>query len=282
MLPTTWFETRITLEQIRENFSQGQRIIRIACGFFTLKGWGLIKRYTENKIVLILVGIDEPGEERARTALIKEIMRHLALGRDAERRQNVIDLVERIEQKELNIVDARASSHHGKLYLVDNNIAIVGSANTTGRGFLDQIEAGALYSPSIIEKLISENKDSFNAAQIQILNQLIESQVANYIKCFDEYFRDAHDITQELLILLRKWLDFSLPWDVYLKTILALEQIPFVKNDYAKKPVSYQQDMIAEALRQIREHGGSMLVASTGLGKTVMGTHIAIQLQSEG
>ena len=39
--------------------------------------------------------------------------------------------------------------------------------------------------------------------------------------------------------------------------------------------------MIAQTLRQIRTHGGSMLVASTGLGKTVMGTHIALQIKEE-
>lgn len=70
-------------------------------------------------------------------------------------------------------------------------------------------------------------------------------------------------------------------WDIYLKTILAFEQIKTVKTTYTKQPVSYQRDTLAQALRQIRNYGGSMLVASTRLGKTVMGTHIAIQLHAE-
>ena len=35
-LPSTWFESRITLEQIRYCFSKGIKEIRIASGFFTL------------------------------------------------------------------------------------------------------------------------------------------------------------------------------------------------------------------------------------------------------
>ena len=92
---------------------------------------------------------------------------------------------------------------------------------------------------------------------------------------------EAHDLTQDLLEILRKWLEFATPWDIYLKTLLTLEQIKPVKTTYSKKPLIYQQDMISLTLSQIYEHGGSMLVASTGLGKTAMGTLIAVQLKSE-
>ncbi len=96
-LPSTWFESRITLEQIRSCFSKGKSEIRIASGFFTIKGWGLIRNYTKDKKVFLLVGIDEPGEERAKAALVQEIMRHLATGRDRDRRSSVINLVKKIE-----------------------------------------------------------------------------------------------------------------------------------------------------------------------------------------
>ena len=36
--------------------------------------------------------------------------------------------------------------------------------------------------------------------------------------------------------------------------------------------------MIAQTVRQIREYRGAMLVASTGLGKTVVATHVALNL----
>lgn len=284
-LPPTWFEARITLEQIRSCFSTGREEIRIACGFFTLKGWGLIKRYTSGKRVYLLVGIDEPGEDRARAALVKEIMQHLATGLDEGRKQSVDDLVERMRRRTLSIVDARASSHHGKLYIVDRHTAINTSANTTGRGFLDQKESGGLYAPSVIDRFVEEYSSkpgiSITPAIVEALREFVESQVANFIASFDQYFYDAYDITEELLKALSEWLLFASPWDIYLKTILAFEQIKTIKTTYTKQPVSYQRDMIAQALRQIRNYGGSILVASTGLGKTVMGTHIAIQLHAE-
>ncbi|WP_052056087.1 DEAD/DEAH box helicase family protein [Myxosarcina sp. GI1] len=284
-LPSTWFESRITLEQIRYCFSKGIKEIRIASGFFTLKGYGLIRSYIKDKQVYLLVGIDEPGEERAKAALVKEIMRHLAMGRDRDRRASVINLVEKIESGTINIVDARATSHHGKLYIVDDHTAINASANTTGRGFLEQIESGGLYSPEVVERFVDEYGTRPDVelipAIIQALQELVQSQVAGFIVKFDEYFNNASDITGLLLEALKRWLEQASPWDIYLKTLLALEQIEPVRTKYPKSPVSYQRDMIAQALRQIRNYGGSMLVASTGLGKTVMGTHIAIQLEAE-
>jgi hypothetical protein len=284
-LPNTWFEARITLEQIRESFANAQEEIRIASGFFTIKGWGLIREYTRGKQVYLLVGIDEPGEERARYALVKEIMRHLATGLDEDRRQSVSDLVLRLESGALFIVDARASSHHGKLYIVDRHTAINASANATGRGFLEQVESGGLYAPSVVNDFILHYSMCSNLPidplLAEALHEFVRSQVENFIQKFDEYFARAKDITEELLEALKQWLQLVSPWDIYLKTILALEQIKEVKTSYDKQPASYQKDMIAQALRQIREYGGSMLVASTGLGKTVMGTHIAIQLKAE-
>lgn len=254
-LPITWFESGTSLEQIKSSFSKGKKEIRIASGFFTVKGWSLIRSSTIGKKVYILVGIDEPGEERAKVALVNEIMRDLRTGLDRDRRKSVLDLVHRMESGVFNIVDARATSHHAKLYIVDKDLAIVTSANTTGRGLVEQIESG-----------IRHDK---------------KEDVIPLVEQFDEYFADATDITQQLLEKLKAWLELCDPWDIYLKTLLALEQIKPVKTTYSKKPVIYQQDMISLTLSQIQEYGGSMLVASTGLGKTVMGTLIAVQLEAE-
>lgn len=255
-LPSTWFESRITFEQIRRCFMEGKKEIRIASGFFTVKGWGLIRKSTTGKHVYLLVGIDDPGEERARKALVNEIMRDLRTGLDRSRRQAVSDLVQKMAAGEFQIFDARAMNHHAKLYLIDRQIAIITSANTTGRGFIEQIESGTLETQC--------------------------DKVTNLVKKFDEYFAQAKDITQELLEAFQRWLQLASPWDIYLKTILALEDLQPIKANYKKQPVSYQVDMISQTLRQIREHDGSMLVASTGLGKTIVAVHVAIHLREEG
>lgn len=255
-LPSTWFESRITFEQVRRCFMKGKQEIRIASGFFTIRGWGLIRKSTTGKQVYLLVGIEDPGEDRARKALVNEIMRDLRTGLDHSRRQAVSDLVQKMEKGEFHIFDARAMNHHAKLYLVDREVAIITSANTTGRGFIEQIESGTL--------------------------EIKRDKVAALVNKFDEYFAQAKDITQELKEAFQRWLQLASPWDIYLKTILALENLQPIKANYKKQPVSYQVDMISQTLHQIREHGGSMLVASTGLGKTVVAVHVAIRLREEG
>jgi hypothetical protein len=240
---------------VRAAFKSGRHAIRIACGFFTLRGWGLVRGSAIGKQVFVLVGLDDPGQERARLALVQEIMRDLATGLDRDRRAAVSDLVERMRAGQAHVVDARAMSHHAKLYLVDDSIAIITSANTTGSGFLEQVEAGGV-----------ENDPA---------------EVASLVKQFDDYFRSAYDITDELLRLLEDWLVLVRPWDIYLKTMLELEALPHTARTY-KHPLPYQVDMIAQTLRQIRESRGSLLVASTGLGKTVVATHVAIRLLEAG
>jgi hypothetical protein len=229
-LPSTWFESRITFEQIRRCFIEGKKEIRIASGFFTIRGWGLIRKSTTGKQVYLLVGIEDPGEDRARKALVNEIMRDLRTGLDHSRRQAVFDLVQKMAAGEFHIFDARAMNHHAKLYLIDRKVAIITSANTTGRGFIEQIESGTL-----------ETK---------------RDKVVALVDKFDEYFAQAKDITQELLEAFQRWLQLASPWDIYLKTILALENLQPIKANYKKQPVSYQVDMISQTLRQIREHGG--------------------------
>jgi len=95
----SWFSSRKALEYIRYYLEAARQDIRIASGFFTIRGWGLIRQYTTNKNTYLLVGLDEPGEECDRQALIAEIMRDLQTGLDRERRQAVSDLIEKIQSQ---------------------------------------------------------------------------------------------------------------------------------------------------------------------------------------
>jgi phosphatidylserine/phosphatidylglycerophosphate/cardiolipin synthase-like enzyme len=51
----------------------------------------------------------------------------------------------------------RSTDHHGKLYLVDHAVAIITSADTTGRGFIEQIESGSVVTdPVEVARLADE------------------------------------------------------------------------------------------------------------------------------
>ncbi|MUL39488.1 helicase-related protein [Gloeocapsopsis dulcis] len=250
-LPDVWFEPLVTFEHIKQSFSQGEQEIRIATGFFTIAGWNLIRSHVRKKKVYLLVGIVEPSEGQARDMLVAEIIKDLSKGLGDNRRQAVIELVQRLELKLFGVVDARSTKHHGKLYLVDRNLAIFSSANTTYNGFINQNESGNIV------------KD--------------KSKVEYLVDCFDLYFSQANDISEELLQALKRWLRLVVPWDIYLKTMLCLEDIKPTQRQY-KEPASFQRDIIARVLRNIKNHRGSFLVASTGLGKTVLATYVALQL----
>lgn len=259
-VPDHYFDRGISLDVVRHHFRQGRHIIRIAAGFFTVRGYNLLRSAAAGKKLLLLVGIEEPGKESARQAMVQDILRDLRTGLDIDRRVAVRELVEKMGQGNLRVIDARALAHHAKLYIVDEAVVLVASANVSGRGLQVAIEAGA----------IVENAEA----------------VRHYISQYEAFYHapECVDITAELLAALRGWLEFARPWDVYLKTLLALEALDetHLQRPAYKKPVSYQRDVVARALRQIEAHGGAFIVASTGLGKTVIGTDIALRLQERG
>src|SRR6266566_1502890 len=225
---THWFDKKIALEVLRYRFQLGKEIIRIATGFFTVRGYNLLRAAARDKRMYILVGLDDP--------------------------------VEKLKGGNFQIVDARAMQHHAKLYIIDMAVAIIGSANMTGRGLMEAIEAG---------NLIEE-----------------PAKVADLVEKYNEYFYHPNcvNISQELIEALLKWLQMARPWEVYLKTLDAMKSLAetSLQRTSYQRPVGYQNVVIARALRQIEETRGAMVVASTGLGKTIIGTDIALRLHEHG
>src|SRR2546430_11726933 len=139
---THWFDKKIALEVLRYRFQLGKEIIRIATGFFTVRGYNLLRAAAHDKRMYILVGLDDPGEKRVRKALIQEIMLDLRTGVDIDRRSAVLELVEKLKGGNFQIVDARAMQHHAKLYIVDMAVGIIGVGQMNGRGMMEGVEGG--------------------------------------------------------------------------------------------------------------------------------------------
>lgn len=243
------------------------RDIRIATGFFTVQGYNMIRSALVGKYVMILVGFDETSAERLKAKMVEDIMAHLARWDEHNRRESVLDLVRKIQAGDFRIVeragndilDARIRrGDHAKLYILDTTRVLVGSSNLTVSGLRYNVEAIAAHDDS--------------------------ARVMQWLQWFDNYWNahDTYDLTQALLDALLRWLDFASPYDMYLKTILALmpnDELLAPRESY-KKPVAYQQVVIERMLRQLEDWRGTFLVASTGLGKTVMATHTAYRLRS--
>src|SRR5260221_3064071 len=258
-----------TIDFLGEHLPNAKRQIRIATGFFTVQGYNLIRGFVIGKIVKVMVGYDEVSHERIKQKLIDDIMVHLSRWNEANRREAVLDLVAKLQRGEFllveqdiaELINARIRNRdHGKVYIVDDNLVLSGSANLTANGLL------------------------YNAENLAAVVE--PPRVAEWCGQFEAYWNapDTQDLTQALLAALLNWLELSIPYDVYLKTIQALvpdDETTGPRDSY-KQPVEYQKVVIERTLRQLKELRGSIIVASTGLGKTVMATHTAFRLYHEG
>ena len=233
---------------------ESQFIIRVITGYFTIKGYNSVRRSFNGKKIVLVVGIEDPGLDRARKVLVREIIDELAIGIDYNRDEAARELIDRIKSGDINILDARALDHHAKVYIFDNFAALVASSNFTFRGLQEAEEAG--------------------------LPTTEEIEVNGFISDFEDLYHRAFDITQELLFQLEEWLKMRSPWEVYLRTLFHLEDYPelYAKTTNYRYPISYQKYMVKRAILGIREYGGYLVVAQTGLGKTVIGTDVARQL----
>lgn len=264
MFTDHWNNQAITF--LKPVLANSQSLIRIATGFFTVEGFNLIGEHLAKKRVELMVGYDELSKERLREKLIDDVMFHLSTWDGPNRRTAVIALVNQlkagkirvVEQRETEIIDARLrNKDHAKVFIIDDEFVVVGSGNLTYSGLRTNVEGLTLL------------KDS--------------TQVKYWVDQFKHYWKHPNtvDLTQALLEALLKWLDLRLPYDIYLKTVQALignDSTPPPRDSY-KMPVKYQMVVIERVLRQLKDWGGAMLVASTGLGKTVMATHIAYRLR---
>jgi superfamily II DNA or RNA helicase len=256
------------LKFLTPHLQQTKERLQVATGFFTIQGYNLIREFLSDISVQLLVGFDEAAKDRLKELLIDQIMVHLSRWGAENRRAAVLDLVERIKKGRFQIIehgdkgwiDARARNRdHGKVYILDEKIVLSGSVNLTVSGL------------------------RYNSENLTLVKD--PGRVKYYLDQFQEYWdaENTVDLTQELLEALLKWLKLSPPFDVYLKTIQALiteEEFAPPRESY-KMPVKYQLVVIERTLRQLKAFGGAMMVASTGLGKTVMATHIALRLSRE-
>lgn len=266
---TTDYWNRNVLKFIQPIFRNGQKLFRIATGFFTISGFDLLKEELKKGRVELLVGFDEATRERVKQSLIADIMYHLRTWEGDNRRDAVLALVDKLEKRRFRLieqhheqeVDARLRKQdHGKVYIIDDSVVITGSANFTSGGLLRNVEG------------------------IRVIDEA--ASVAYWVNQFKNYWHDKNtvDLTQELLDALLAWLKLYSPFEVYLKALSILisdKEVPPPSKAY-KMPVQYQIVVIRRVLNQISNWNGAMLVASTGLGKTIIATHIAYRLHRDG
>lgn len=248
------------LEFVNAYFPEARETIRISSGYFQLTGFELARKKFNSTVQLrILVrGAKGEGKNVQLTAmqLIEQMVEDLG--------QCQTPLVETVREtlKQMNegrffIRDAREiEPFHCKFYICDELLLWQGSANFTKNGLC------------------------VNAEQVSLIRN--KSEVLGFIKWFDAVSANARDLLGLLKDWLEKWLGLADPFDVYLKTLFLLFDNlaePTV-SEGANSPAYFQKGVIGQALRQIENHGGALVVAATGLGKTIIGSEIAARLVS--
>lgn len=243
----------------------GAKVVRIATAYFEPSGYQLLQQVLQNAEVRLLIGRGENQKEQIRAVLDEFIAglsafdfqnrsRALAAMREKLSRGQLLVSVGKSGESEQTALDVRYLYHHAKVYIADEDRAVVGSANLSRNGMLHSIEAGITITA----------RDDVNF----------------FIEKFDYYYEKAESITEELLRILDAWLQHYPPFMVYARSLLEIYGLP--ENDVPgslPELAGYQKPVVSRALQAIQQHSGAMLVASTGLGKTIMAAHILAYLR---
>lgn len=252
---------RNSLDFITSQITYQPDLVRVATGFFSVPGYHQLRKRIGVARTHVLVGFDEDARQKLTTALIEEILQELR-GWHADRYTVIRDLAESLGTY-LRLTEARMRHHdHAKVFILGTEAVIVGSANLSQGGLRTNSEANTVLR---------------DPASLQF-----------WIEAFEERWNDpgTEDITEELRERLLAWLTLRSPWEVYLRaSFLLLDGAPPKQPSAAyRQPTEYQQVVVNRVSKQLADpdRRGSLLIASTGLGKTIMATAAALDLREKG
>ncbi|MVM32059.1 hypothetical protein GO755_18560 [Spirosoma sp. HMF4905] len=244
---------------LKAYYPEVRKLIRVASGYFRLAGYTLGRRYllpNQSSVQFhILVGRNEG--DNARLAVRDEIKTELDKGKKTGYYTPIVrDVIRRIKAKEFIIYDARSMDvdYHCKFYICDQTVLCHGSGNYTVYGILTQHEQ---ISASRDSAVIKESSD-----------------------WFDEASKTAKDVTLPILKVLEEWLKLAPPFHAYLKFLTAFD-ILFDRGNVPglHLPVYYQQWVIVRAIEACKQHRAAVVLAATGLGKTIIGAELVFLLK---
>ncbi|HNU92374.1 MAG TPA: helicase-related protein [Spirochaetota bacterium] len=254
--------------RVVKNALDGARVVRIATAYFEPSGYQVLRETLRGKEVRLLLGRPDTGADKIRE-VIDEFFSALAGGRVEERTRAMEELCAALERGLFQVsvstgegsrpstLGPRYLHHHAKVYMADRKSAVVGSSNFTFNGLVTSREAGiSLTDPD---------------------------DVRYFVERFDLYYKKAVPVAEELLDRLRLWLLVYRPFDIYMRSLIELYGLPSeAARGRLPELAGYQRPVVSRIIRNFEDYGGCMLVASTGLGKTIMAAHAVAYLRMKG
>jgi superfamily II DNA or RNA helicase len=252
----------VGLAFVEEFFPHAHQTIRIASGYFQLRGFELAREKINSQVqlrILVRGRNRSEGKNVQQTAIeiVEEIIKDFGQCQ-TPLVESVREILRFMNEGRFFIRDAyEIEPFHCKFYIFDENLLWHGSSNFTNNGL------------------------RVNAEQVSLICN--QPEVEGFVKWFDETSAKGRDLLELLKTRLNDWLKLSKPFDIYLKTLFLLFKDlagePFLEG--ANSPAYFQQGVIQKSLRQIKEFGGSLIIAATGLGKTIIGSELAFRLASD-
>ncbi len=244
----------------------GAGVVRIATAYFEASGWQVLQDVLAGKNVRLLIGREEGGADRVE--LVLREFAEAVLARPLQRRVTALrQMLTALENGQLLVavgraidqaafLDPRYLYQHAKVYIADARAAVVCSSNFSHSGLVRGIEAG----------IRVETPDD----------------VRYFVEQFDSLFDRAQPIADRLIAQLRELLGEHSPYEVYIRALLELYDLPEDSVPAALPALAdYQRPVVSRTLDALQTHGGALLIASTGLGKTVMAAHIVAYLRMQ-
>ncbi|MGQ9890082.1 MAG: phospholipase D-like domain-containing protein, partial [Aggregatilineales bacterium] len=176
-------------------------VVRIATAYWEPSGYECLQNVLTGKKVLLLIGRETGGRDNYEE-MLDEFIDNLTLPPLERRTRAMRPMLDALQQGLLQVgigdaedtpsyMDARYLYHHAKLYIADQDAAVVTSANMSRHGLVVSSEAG-----------------------IQITDP---DDVAYFVQRFDHYFAKAELINQALIEKLLDYVSARDPYDVYIR-----------------------------------------------------------------
>ena len=256
--PLSIFEPNKLIPEIKK-IASGSKFVRQGTGYISITGYDMIARMLEQAEMRLLVGSNDKRGRMEIANAVNTLKYSLENGPVSKFKINAAKRMRRELMSggfRVRCLKARHTpDFHAKVQIYDASAVISGSANLSYNGLVKNIET---------------------------CNILVdESTVKYYVENFDNYFLEAIPIESELLeILDDSWAiqsdELVDPRDAYLRILLEMYGDSDSDNMITDLSLAdYQEFSVNKSVRDLIESKGSLLVAPTGTGKTIMGTVIA-------
>jgi superfamily II DNA or RNA helicase len=258
------FERKLS-GKVVEYLARGSSLVRIATAYFSLGGYVRVAAQLQAADMYLIIGNDERSgadvEFLLRQFAASLQQRYAELDIDIGARRQVIQKLHgQLVRGRVRVrhFEARKRQRlHAKVYIFDDDRAYLGSANLSHNGLASNIECGRVIREPAEVKYLTER--------------------------FEEIFAESRSFNEPLMRAIEESWALWEPEDPRLVLLKILDALfghvqPVDSRKY--QLADYQDAIVATVLRRFESQARILLVAPTGIGKTVMGAYIAAVLRA--